>query len=125
MESKKTAGTIIQLLEKINSNLLTLGERLEKMVNLQEAMMQQVQPRREKITIEGMPLDAATLLSLPDHLRKTAMAISKLGEATATDVSKETGRVRAVESDYLNQLVGMGHIKKKRKSHDVIFYIER
>jgi len=125
MESKKTAGTIIQLLEKINSNLLTLGERLEKMVNLQEAMMQQVQPRREKITIEGMPLDAATLLSLPDHLRKTAMAISKLGEATATDVSKETGRVRAVESDYLNQLVGMGHIKKKRRSHDVIFYIER
>jgi len=125
MESKKTAAAIIDLLEKINGNLETLGERLERVVNLQEAIMQQVQPRREKISLEGMPLDAATLLSLPDHLRKTAMAICKLGEATATDISRETGRVRAVESDYLNQLVGMGHIKKKRKSHDVIFYIER
>jgi len=125
MESKKTTGAIIELLEKINSNLEMLGERLERVANLQEAMMQQVQPRREKISLEGMPLDAATLLSLPDHLRKTAMAICKLGEATATDISKETGRVRAVESDYLNQLVSMGHIKKKRKSHDVIFYIER
>jgi len=125
MESKKTAEAIIDLLEKINGNLETLSERLERVVNLQEAMMKQVQPRREKINLEGMPLDAATLLSLPDHLRKTAMAMCKLGEATATDISKETGRVRAVESDYLNQLVGMGYLKKKRKSHDVIFYIER
>ena len=125
MESKKTAGTIIALLEKINGNLEMLGERLERVANLQETMMRQVQPPREKISLEGMPLDAATLLSLPDHLRKTAMAICKLGEATATDISRETNRVRAVESDYLNQLVGMGHLKKKRKSHDVIFYIER
>jgi hypothetical protein len=125
MESKKTAATIIELLERIQGNVETLGERLEKMVNLQEAIMQQVQPRREEISLEGMPLDAATLLSLPDHLRKTAMAMCKLGEATATDISGETSRVRAVESDYLNQLVGMGHLKKKRKSHDVIFYIER
>jgi hypothetical protein len=125
MESKKTAATIIELLEKIYGNLETIGERLEKVVDLQEVIMQHVQPRREKISLEEMPLDAATLLSLPDHLRKTAMAICKLGEATATDISGETGRVRAVESDYLNQLVGMGHLKKKRKSHDVIFYIER
>jgi len=125
MESKKTAETIIELLEKINGNLEMLGEKLERVVDLQKEMMQQVQPRREKISLEGTPLDAATLLSLPDHLRKTAMAMCKLGEATATQISGETGRVRAVESDYLNQLVGMGHLKKKRRSHDVIFYIER
>ena len=45
-------------------------------------------------------------------------------EATATDLSKETGRVRAVESDYLNQLVAMGLVKKKRKGRDVYFYVE-
>jgi len=69
-------------------------------------------------------LDVTTLLSLPDHLRKSAIALSSLGEATATDLSKETARVRAVESDYLNQLVSMGLIKKKRKGRDVYFYIE-
>lgn len=73
---------------------------------------------------EDLPLDVTTLLSLPDHLRKSALALSTLGEGTATDLSKETSRVRAVESDYLNQLVSMGLIKKKRKGRDVYFYVE-
>ncbi len=73
---------------------------------------------------ENLPLDVTTLLSLPDHLRKSALALASLSEATATDLSKETGRVRAVESDYLNQLVSMGLVKKKRKGRDVYFYIE-
>jgi DNA-binding IclR family transcriptional regulator len=61
---------------------------------------------------------------LPDHLRKSALALTEVGEATATDISQKTGRVRAAESDYLNQLVTKGYVKKKRKSHDVYFYIE-
>ena len=68
--------------------------------------------------------DVLTLLSLPDHLRKTAMAICKLGMATASEVAKETGRARAVESDYLNQLVAAGYIKKKRVGRKVYFYVE-
>jgi len=70
------------------------------------------------------PLDVMTLLSLPDHLRTTAMAINKLGRSTAEDVAKETGRARAVESDYLNQLVKSGHLKKGREGHKVYFQIE-
>jgi len=63
-----------------------------------------------------------TLLTLPDHLRKTAMTISRLSKATANEVSKETKRARAVESSYLNQLVSMGHLKRERKGRDVYFY---
>ncbi len=71
-------------------------------------------------------LDAITLLSLPDHLRRTAIALAKLGgEATAEEVSRETGRARAVESAYLNQLVAMGYIAKKRKGRKVYFYFPR
>jgi len=120
MESKKTASAIIDLLHKVNRNLEELNDKLDRVVNLEETLVSHSKPREN---LENLPLDVATLLSLSDHLRKTALAICKLGEATATDVSKETGRVRAAESDYLNQLVSMGHLKKKRKGRDVYFYI--
>lgn len=73
--------------------------------------------------LEGLPLDSETLMGMPDHLRKTALTLCNLGEATAEDVSAKTGRARAVESDYLNQLVNLGHVKKKRKGRKVYFYI--
>lgn len=124
MESKKMTQAIIDLLERVNRNLEQMSEKLDRVVSLQESIVRHSEPKITDASLENMPLDVATLLSLPDHLRKTAMAIAKLGEATATDVADETGRVRAAESDYLNQLVSMGHLKKKRKGRDVYFYIE-
>ena len=69
-------------------------------------------------------LDVMTLLSLPDHLRKTATAVCKLGRATADEVADETGRTRAMESAYLNQLVRMGYLKKERVGRKVYFHVE-
>jgi len=69
-------------------------------------------------------LDVMTLLSLPDHLRKTATAVCSLGRATAEEISKDTSRARAVESGYLNQLVRMGYLKKERKGRTVFFSVE-
>lgn len=112
----KEERNIIDLLKKINDNLISLNSKIDNFIQTQE-------PEEKSISLEGIPLDVATLLSLPDHLRKTAMTICELKEATASDVAEKTGRVRAAESDYLNQLVSQGHIKKKRKGHDVYFYI--
>ncbi|MCW3974861.1 MAG: transcriptional regulator [Candidatus Bathyarchaeota archaeon] len=112
----KEERNIIDLLKKINDNLISLNSKIDNFIQTQE-------PEEKSISLEGIPLDVATLLSLPDHLRKTAMTICELKEATASDVAEKTGRVRAAESDYLNQLVSHGHIKKKRKGHDVYFYI--
>lgn len=69
------------------------------------------------------PLDVMTLLSLPDHLRKTAMVTSKLGKATADEIAASTNRARAVESGYLNQLVRMGYLKKERSGRKVLFSV--
>ena len=54
------------------------------------------------------------LISLPDHLRKTYLAVLTKGECTATRVSDITTRSRAIESNYLNQLVRMGWLNKRR-----------
>ena len=77
----------------------------------------------EKALEEETPLDAVTLLSLPDQLRKTALAILKLGKATADKVARNTGRDRAIESMYLKQLVEMGYLKTERQGQKVYLIV--
>ncbi|HVP92683.1 MAG TPA: transcriptional regulator, partial [Acidobacteriota bacterium] len=48
-----------------------------------------------------LEISESELFSLPDHLRKTCMAVATKGECTATEVSNLTGRCRAIESNYL------------------------
>ncbi len=107
----------LSVLKKMSASLERIEGKLDQLITLQST-----QKKTQKTAPEGQPLDVMTLLTLPDHLRKTAMAVSKLGKATASDVSKETERARAVESSYLNQLVSMGHLKRERKGRDVYFY---
>ena len=61
------------------------------------------------------------LLSLPDHLRKTYMIVASRGECDATIASNLTGRCRAIESNYLNQLARMGWLNKRRISKTINF----
>lgn len=110
----------IQILEKIRENLERLNEKIEIMIELQKHGRREIEPLSSEA-----PLDVMTLLSMPDHLRKTAMTICRLGRATAEEVAKQTRRARAVESAYLNQLVVMGYLKKERKGRKAYFYVDR
>jgi hypothetical protein len=102
-------------LEEIRENLERLNEKVD--------MMLEIQKKSYKETLTNTPdaLDVFSFLSLPDHLRKTFVAISRLEGATASEVAEQTKRARAVESGYLNQLVNMGYLKKMRKSRQVYF----
>lgn len=109
------------LLEKIKENLEKLNDKMEVFIELQK------QERKQDFVVQDLPeaLDVMTLLSLPDHLRKTAVSICKLGHATAEEVAEQTKRARAVESGYLNQLVLMGYLKKERKGRKAYFFVEK
>jgi predicted transcriptional regulator len=109
----------LQVLEKIRENLERLNEKMEVMIELQKHGRKDIQPLPET------PLDVMTLLSMPDHLRKTAMTVCRLGRAAAEEVAQQTKRARAVESAYLNQLVIMGYLKKERKGRKAYFYTDR
>jgi hypothetical protein len=112
----------ISILEKIEENLEKLNEKMEIMIEIQKNGNGN---QRSAPTLPDAPLDVMTLLSMPDHLRKTAMAICRCGRATAEETAEQTRRARAVESAYLNQLVIMGHLKKERKGRKAYFYIDR
>ncbi|MEM3602798.1 MAG: transcriptional regulator [Candidatus Bathyarchaeia archaeon] len=121
MSSQESLGKKpLQILEKIRENLEKLNEKMEIMIELQKHGRKETQ-----MIPQEAPLDVMTLLSMPDHLRKTAMTVCRLGRATADEVAQQTRRARAVESAYLNQLVIMGYLKKERKGRKAYFYVEK
>ena len=110
----------LHVLEKIRENLERLNDKMEVMIELQK------HDRKDTLQpLSETPLDVMTLLSMPDHLRKTAMTICRCGRATAEEISEQTHRARAVESAYLNQLVIMGYLKKERKGRKAYFHADR
>lgn len=111
-------------LQRMQQNLEQINEKLDSLLSGQASHIRTNHAVREDPKLpEGSQLDVMTLLKLPDRLRKSVIAVSRLHEATAADVSKETGRERPIESFYLNQLVGMGYVRKRRKGYYVYFYI--
>ena len=116
---RKLEGKSTQLLEKIRENLEQLNEKIDVMIEIQK--------HGQRAIPEDLPdaLDVMTLLSLPDHLRKTAVSLCRLEKATANEVSEQTKRARAVESSYLNQLVIMGYLKKERQGRKAYFYVDK
>jgi len=116
---RKVDAVSTTLLQKIKECLDSLNEKMEVMIEIQK--------HGPRMNQDGIPnvLDVMTLLSLPDHLRKTAVTLCKLDHATADQVAEQTKRARAVESGYLNQLVLMGYVKKERRGRKAFFYVER
>lgn len=121
MDKEETFGRKpLTVLEKIRENLERLNDKMEVMIELQKTGRKDTM-----MPLTDTPLDVMTLLSMPDHLRKTAMTICRCGRATAEEIAEQTRRARAVESAYLNQLVIMGYLKKERKGRKAYFFADR
>jgi response regulator of citrate/malate metabolism len=100
--------------QKFSQNVLkrlnNIDQKLDQMLTLQTRLI-------NRASIPN------TLSSLPEHLRKTAVAIATSGQATARQIAKKTKRTRAAESDYLNQLENRGFLKKSREGREVVFKV--
>ena len=97
-------------LDRIFQELLDIRRRLDDI----ERMFSNLRP-------EPLYVAESELLSLPDNLRKTYLIVTSEGECSASRVSALTGRSRAIESSYLNQLVRMGWLAKRRSSKTLEF----
>jgi ArsR family transcriptional regulator, lead/cadmium/zinc/bismuth-responsive transcriptional repressor len=120
LTSKKPLNT----LEKIEESLEKLNDKIEVMIELQKNGNINSNPKA-LLPLPDASLDVMTLLSMPDHLRKTAMTICRCTRATAEEIATQTKRARAVESAYLNQLVIMGYLKKERTGRKAYFFIDK
>ena len=123
MVRRKVTESTLALLKEISAGIGDLGKKLDRLIELQHKHVMKGGLEGSE-SVATLPFDVDSIVTLPDHLTKTAMVIARLERGTALDVSKETGRARAAESDYLNQLVSMGYLKKKRSMRKVVFYVE-
>jgi ArsR family transcriptional regulator, lead/cadmium/zinc/bismuth-responsive transcriptional repressor len=64
------------------------------------------------------------ILDFPKHLQVSLLTLVKLGSSTAQEVAKVTGKQRAVESAYLNQLVTMQIVRKERRDRKAFFAVD-
>ena len=64
------------------------------------------------------------ILDFPKHLQVTMLTLIKLGRGTAQEVANATGKERAVESAYLNQLVIMQMVHKERQNRKAVFSVD-
>ena len=110
---------IIEQLKLLNTKLDSLNENNDKLLKIFEILKET--PIKTSLNPQA---DVMTLLTLPGSLRKTAMALYRFERATADEIAKITGRLRAVESSSANQLVRMGFAEKKREGRTVYFSIE-
>ena len=98
------------MLESIFKEMMNIRQRLDDIENNFSGWKPQ-----------PMDLPESELIALPDHLRKSFVIVSSKGECSAVQVSNLTGRCRAIESNYLNQLSRMGWLDKRRISKTVHF----
>ena len=115
----------LNILEKIEATLEKLNDKVEIMIEIQKSSNSNSNNQKASLSLPEASLDVMTLLSMPDHLRKTAMSICRCSRATAEEIAQQTKRARAVESAYLNQLVIMGYLKKERKGRKAYFFIDK
>jgi len=129
-QPKPPASNSNCFLEKVLEQIKFTNRKLDLLIDLNKKIlkkqtMQHMVATENTLGREKRPIpNSLSLLSLPASLRKTVMVLYKLDKATAEDLAKETGRLRAVESSAANQLVRMGVLRKKREGRDVYFFID-
>ena len=64
------------------------------------------------------------ILEFPKHLQVSILSLLKLGFGSASDVAVLTGKARAVESSYLNQLVVMKIVRREYRGRKVFFSVD-
>ena len=120
-----SVASILGVLNQLNQKLDSLVNFNAQILRVNEALLQKLGSYNPEAKNDlSLDPDAFALLSLPLSLRKTVMVLYRLERATADDLARETGRLRAVESASANQLVRMGYLKKIREGRDVYFYID-
>jgi len=107
------AKRLEDLLREISDSLRDLSRRMAKLESESVADVAVAHPK----FVPG------TLSSLPEHLRRSMETIVTIGQGTAEVIAAKTGRSRAAESDYLNQLVDRGFLRKERVGKEVVFQV--
>lgn len=110
MSDPQSNNDILEYLYDIDRRLKSMESRLSKI----EAYSSP--PIEDKM---------AVFLTVPDSIRKSLFAVSKLESCTADEVSLVTGRHRSIENKYLNELFRGGWLERERKGKKIYYSMKK
>ena len=126
-ELNETLLKLSRKIDRLSSQLEVLSDKLDKIQpedNLELKSKNEVEIEEQNALDEDylMPAD---IVFENEALQKTGTTLIKLRIATASEIAQITGKDRAVESFYLNDLWSRNKVRKIRIGRKVYFYAGR
>jgi hypothetical protein len=121
-----TLGRLMYLLKRLQNVRSRIDRLKNKETQLFESLCQLIGTeslRESKIKVP-ISREFAEIFHLKDNLRHSLMAMLELTEATASHVAERTGRTRGMECLYLNELVSLGYLSKKKIKRKTYFVLK-
>ncbi|WP_342305230.1 hypothetical protein [Methanolobus sp. ZRKC5] len=100
-----------------NNRILTYLDDMNERLNSLELRISELESSNSPHVNDKM----AVYLTVPDSIRKSLFAVSKLKSCTADEVSAITGRHRSIENKYLNELYRAGWLERERKGKKIYY----
>nr|WP_094226545.1 winged helix-turn-helix domain-containing protein [Methanolobus psychrotolerans] len=104
-----------------NNRILTYLSDINERLTSLELRLADLESRNSPHVNDKM----AVFLTVPDSIRKSLFAVSKLNSCTADEVSEITGRHRSIENKYLNELYRAGWIERDRKGKKIYYSLSK
>ncbi|MBC7086224.1 MAG: hypothetical protein H5T43_07670 [Methanomethylovorans sp.] len=102
-------------------NIIALLNDLDDRLRQLESRVSEVEMRSSAQVDDKL----AMFLTVPDSIRKSLFAVSRLVSGTADEVSEITGRHRSIENKYLNELYRAGWLKRERKGKKIFYSLKK
>jgi DNA-binding transcriptional ArsR family regulator len=104
-----------------NNGILEYLNDMNERLKLLELRIAELESRNSPAINDKM----AVFLTVPDSIRKSLFAVSKLTSCTADEVSDVTGRHRSIENKYLNELYRAGWLERERKGKKIYYSLSK
>lgn len=111
MEDEEKAKSILSEFEAIEEGFKKIQTNVGNVKKIIESFI--LKSKGEKPTSKLINIGIADLVDIPDELRKSVIAVMKLGRGTVEQVIKRTNRDISLEKGFLEALVAMGYLKKE------------
>jgi len=111
MDDEEKSKSLLGEFESLEKNFKTIQNNIANIKKLIESYILKSKIEQPKSKLANIGI--ADLVEIPDELRKSVIAVMKLGKGTLDQVIKRTGRDISLEKGYLEALVAMGYLRKE------------
>lgn len=106
--------SLLKEFQSIEDNFKIVQDSINNIKNLIESLLLKKDESKKKLAHIGV----TDILELPEELRKSVIAVIKLGGPTLEKVVERTNREKTLEKGYLEALVAMDYLKKELSEKD-------